>query len=104
MIKSSRKEVMSLNNKSKLKVRSSSELKHKIAMAGFTSKELAKTIGRTPTYVSSIINGNDYPGPGTARLIIEALNFRLGSSLVIGDIFFDTSVKKNATEILKQPS
>lgn len=93
-----------MNNKSKLKVRSSSELKHKIAMAGFTSKELAQTVDRTPTYVSSVINGNDYPGPRTARLIVEALNSRLGSSLVIGDIFFDTSVKKNATKIIKQPS
>lgn len=93
-----------MKTKSKLKVRSSSELRHKIAMAGYTSKKLAEIIDRTPTYISSIINGKDNPSPVTAQLIIEALNYRLGTSFTINDFFYDTSVKKNATLFKPQPS
>ena len=87
---------------SKLKVRSSSALKHKIAMAGFTSKKLAEIVDITPNYLSQIIQGKASPSPIRAQAIIDALSARLGESFTIGDFFFDVSVKKNATNFVSE--
>lgn len=88
--------------KSKLKVRSSRNLKHQIAMAGLTTKELAENIDVTPSYASIVINGKANPAPNTALKIVLLLSERLNSNLSVNDIFFDVSVKKNAT-LIKQP-
>lgn len=87
---------------SRLKVRSSSTLKHKIAMAGFTSKKLAEIIGVTPNYLSQIVQGKANPSPVRAQAIIDVLSSRLGESFTISDFFFDISVKKNATKFISE--
>lgn len=82
---------------SKLKSRSARELKHKIAMAGYSSKQLAKSVGVTGAYLSAIINGGSNPSPALALKIVTELNHRLDAEYKISDFFFDTSVKKSTT-------
>lgn len=83
--------------KSKLKVRSSRELKHLVAMAGLTTKKLAENVDVTASYASSVINGKAHPAPTTALKIADVLSARLKRNIMVNDIFFDVGVKKNAT-------
>ena len=83
--------------KSRLKVRSSRVLKHQIAMAGLTTKELAESIDITASYASTIINGKANPAPTTALKIAVKLSERLNKNMGVNDIFFDVTVKKNTT-------
>lgn len=89
--------------KSKLKVRSSRSLKHQIAMAGMSTKELAEIVDITASYASSVINGKANPAPTTALKIAIILSERLKENMSVNDIFFDVSVKKNTTPNSKQP-
>ncbi|PUD97063.1 hypothetical protein DA477_04850 [Levilactobacillus brevis] len=90
-------EVKTMITKSKLKVRSSRALKHQIAMAGLTTKRLAESVDITASYASNIINGKANPGPTTALKIALELSKRLNENMGVNDIFFDVTVKKNAT-------
>lgn len=82
----------------KLKVRSTRKLKHLIAMSGMSSKGMAQFVGITPAYASMIVNGSSYPSAVLAGKIVAKLNENLNANYLINDLFFDLSVKKNATD------
>lgn len=88
-----------MKSSSKLKVRSSSNLKHLVTMAGLSSKEMSSIVGITAPYGSSIINGGSNPSPMVADKIAKLLSERLDRKYVINDIFFDLRVKKDATPV-----
>jgi DNA-binding XRE family transcriptional regulator len=76
----------------KLKVKNPQELIRAARRKGKYNKDVANCIGIAPAYYSSVINGKLCPGPNTAEKIADFFGKK------IDDIFFEVSVKKNATQ------
>jgi DNA-binding XRE family transcriptional regulator len=89
--------VINLNVKPKLKIRDPQKFKHLLAMAGMKQSSLADEVSVTHNYIYRVVSGGESPSPELALAMTEVINKRLKSEYVINDLFFDSSVKKNAT-------
>lgn len=76
----------------KLYIKDKNTISSLMAIKGFSSKKLANSIGITPNYFSSIINGNNSVGRISAFKIAKKLNVK------VEDIFFTITVDKSYTK------
>jgi transcriptional regulator with XRE-family HTH domain len=54
------------------------ELKNWLKEKGWTQKDLAKEVNRTPTYIGFILNGQRQPGPALSLLLSQITGIPAG--------------------------